>query len=355
MARQTEHPSAVEGGLCSPFLTRSRPLPYAATIMSLCSGGLTPARCDTLATSARATPPRSPWGTGYFYLTSHWSPKNHQIHQQTSSGLLQQQRRALSAVPWLWKLASARATSACLQRAPKPLARRKKPRLTLALTRAIRSLLRALNPASAAPCCPVAPMALRGLRPPTLQRPASRSTCAARPRAGWFDNFGASSQEKKDAAYKDQLEFLAARRSGKLLTSAEKRRKEVAGYMKARWLRASESRPTEPEPTPHPALQGGAAGRARVAPREPDANLRAGAQLADEHHPASGTVWGPEDGCVFCLASSPPHTSCSPPARACADNGERWDLKAKYTDEGYVDEDSDVLAKVRNFFGGGKK
>jgi hypothetical protein len=27
------------------------------------------------------------------------------------------------------------------------------------------------------------------------------------------------------------------------------------------------------------------------------------------------------------------------------DNGERWDLKAKYTDEGYEDADADVMGK----------
>lgn len=38
------------------------------------------------------------------------------------------------------------------------------------------------------------------------------------------------------------------------------------------------------------------------------------------------------------------------------DGGERFDLRGKYVDEGWVDEDADVLKKIGNFFsGGGKK
>ena len=32
------------------------------------------------------------------------------------------------------------------------------------------------------------------------------------------------------------------------------------------------------------------------------------------------------------------------------DNGERWDLKAKYTDEGYEDADADVMGKFMQLF-----
>jgi hypothetical protein len=37
------------------------------------------------------------------------------------------------------------------------------------------------------------------------------------------------------------------------------------------------------------------------------------------------------------------------------DNGERWDLKAKYTDEGYEDPDADVMGKIARFFSSGDK
>mmetsp|Transcript_31069 Transcript_31069/g.51324 ORF Transcript_31069/g.51324 Transcript_31069/m.51324 type:complete len:217 (+) Transcript_31069:95-745(+) len=37
------------------------------------------------------------------------------------------------------------------------------------------------------------------------------------------------------------------------------------------------------------------------------------------------------------------------------DNGGRFDLRLPYADQGYVDEDSDVMGKLGNFFGGGKK
>jgi hypothetical protein len=37
------------------------------------------------------------------------------------------------------------------------------------------------------------------------------------------------------------------------------------------------------------------------------------------------------------------------------DNGGRFDLRLPYADQGYVDEDSDVMGKLGNFFGGNKK
>lgn len=37
------------------------------------------------------------------------------------------------------------------------------------------------------------------------------------------------------------------------------------------------------------------------------------------------------------------------------DNGGRFDLRLPYADQGYVDEDADVMSKIGNMFGGGKK
>jgi len=37
------------------------------------------------------------------------------------------------------------------------------------------------------------------------------------------------------------------------------------------------------------------------------------------------------------------------------DNGGRFDLRLPYADQGYVDEDADVMKKLGNLFGGGKK
>jgi hypothetical protein len=37
------------------------------------------------------------------------------------------------------------------------------------------------------------------------------------------------------------------------------------------------------------------------------------------------------------------------------DNGGRFDLRLPYADQGYVDDDSDVMGKIGDFFGGGKK
>lgn len=37
------------------------------------------------------------------------------------------------------------------------------------------------------------------------------------------------------------------------------------------------------------------------------------------------------------------------------DNGGRFDLRLPYADQGYVDDDADVMGKIGNFFGGKKK
>mmetsp|Transcript_8170 Transcript_8170/g.10669 ORF Transcript_8170/g.10669 Transcript_8170/m.10669 type:complete len:210 (-) Transcript_8170:188-817(-) len=37
------------------------------------------------------------------------------------------------------------------------------------------------------------------------------------------------------------------------------------------------------------------------------------------------------------------------------DNGGRFDLRLPYADQGYVDDESDVMGKIAGFFGGGKK
>jgi hypothetical protein len=37
------------------------------------------------------------------------------------------------------------------------------------------------------------------------------------------------------------------------------------------------------------------------------------------------------------------------------DNGGRFDLRLPYAEQGYVDEDADVMGKLTSFFGGGKK
>ena len=37
------------------------------------------------------------------------------------------------------------------------------------------------------------------------------------------------------------------------------------------------------------------------------------------------------------------------------DNGGRFDLRLPYADQGYVDDDADLMGKMASFFGGGKK
>jgi len=37
------------------------------------------------------------------------------------------------------------------------------------------------------------------------------------------------------------------------------------------------------------------------------------------------------------------------------DNGGRFDLRLPYADQGYVDDESDIMSKLGSMFGGGKK
>ena len=74
--------------------------------------------------------------------------------------------------------------------------------------------------------------------------------------------------------------------------------------------------------------------------------------LRRSHHPA-GAVW---HACVPALWISRPFCGADASAlfyyasAAKYDNGERWDLKAKYTDEGYEDADADVMGKFMALF-----
>lgn len=45
---------------------------------------------------------------------------------------------------------------------------------------------------------------------------------------------------------------------------------------------------------------------------------------------------------------------CSLFYRGKFDNGGRFDLRLPYAEQGYVDEDADVMGKLTSFFGGGK-
>jgi hypothetical protein len=108
-------------------------------------------------------------------------------------------------------------------------------------------------------------------------------------------------------------EVLAQRRSGKSNGEVEKRRKEVAQYMKMskeeqRKVRAA--RPDNQGPTyeEEPKWFGSSILPTIILPVAPFGDPK-------------------------------------------MDGGERWDLKAKYTDEGYEDEESDVMGKLARFFG----
>ena len=127
-------------------------------------------------------------------------------------------------------------------------------------------------------------------------------------------------------------EILQARRSGKSLNGVDERRKEVAKYMKLskdeqRKFREKRS-PAEPIYEEDPPWFGTSAS-ARRRLREhawPQLTLRR---------------------CRCVLAVIIPQAPFGMPKY---DNGERWDLKAKYTDEGYEDAEADVMGKFMALF-----
>ena len=56
-----------------------------------------------------------------------------------------------------------------------------------------------------------------------------------------------------------------------------------------------------------------------------------------------------------CLVSNKSHWCFCAQVGGKYDNGGRFDLRLPYADQGYVDDDADVMGKLTSFFGGGKK
>ena len=143
---------------------------------------------------------------------------------------------------------------------------------------------------------------------------ARRAAAAPRVRAGLFDNFGKSTESAKDDEFRRQQEVLRARRSGKAIEAAQKRRAAVQQFV------------SDPE-----VKKRGKVSRQAFEGKKKEV-------YSEEDNKLGGIIipLAPFDIPEF-------------------DNGERWDLKAGYADEGWEDEDADVMKKIRNFFGGGKK
>ncbi len=112
-------------------------------------------------------------------------------------------------------------------------------------------------------------------------------------------------------------EILAARRSGKSLDGVNKRRREVANYMKLSKEEQRKFRESKPD--------------------------------------NQGPIYEEEPKWFGSSILPTIILPVAPFGDPKMDNGERWDLKAKYTDEGYEDEEADVMGKLARFFGGGKK
>lgn len=139
--------------------------------------------------------------------------------------------------------------------------------------------------------------------------------CTHAPVAGVFDNFGKSTDEKRDAEFKRQQEVLRERRAPgnkKSFVASQARRAEVSKYMK---MSKDEQR--------------------KYRERNPD---NAGTVYEDEKKEGAFSRG------LFILPIAP----FGDPKM---DGGERWDLKAKYTDEGWEDEEADVMGKIARFFG----
>uniref|UniRef100_A0A7S1WYS6 Uncharacterized protein n=1 Tax=Tetraselmis chuii TaxID=63592 RepID=A0A7S1WYS6_9CHLO len=129
-------------------------------------------------------------------------------------------------------------------------------------------------------------------------------------RAGLFDMFKESPEEKarKEAEFQQQQEVLARRRSGQWKQDVEARRANVTRYNTDEDYK-----------------------------KQVDEEKRARAPKQED--PPLGSI-------IIPLA---------PFGMPEYDLGERFDLKGPYVDNGWVDEEADVMGKLGNMFGGGKK
>lgn len=150
------------------------------------------------------------------------------------------------------------------------------------------------------------------LQAPRSLRPRSRS-CAPRTQA-LFGRRNTEADAEKEEQYRVQQELLQRRKTGAWQKDVTERRKEVSRYLNDKDYKK----------------QVDAEKRKRFLAAEKEAR---------EAEPKGFAIIIP----------------VNPMGMPMYDGGERFDLRGKYVDEGWVDEDADVLGKIGRWFKGGNK
>ncbi|CAG9460349.1 unnamed protein product [Pedinophyceae sp. YPF-701] len=132
-----------------------------------------------------------------------------------------------------------------------------------------------------------------------------------------------AAEAEKEEAWRAQQELIAARRAGKSMDAAKARRKDVSAYIKEERA-AREKAYREGKNVELP--------RGKKSKSQKD---RYEEQNADDL-----------GGIILPMA---------PFGMPEYDNGERWDLKAPYSEKGWVDEDASITNQIGKLFGFGRK
>lgn len=157
---------------------------------------------------------------------------------------------------------------------------------------------------------------------------------------GWFDGFGAggSGKDNLDEEWEKQQEILKFRRSSqgdrnKYFESIEERRVKASDKQKEMWAWQTKKYKKGEDPI------------------DEWKKRRASGQISDldDQYGEPDKIGGiPLPGASFGVGGEFG-------VGGKFDNGGRFDLRLPYADQGYVDDDADVMGKLANFFGGGKK
>mmetsp|Transcript_29957 Transcript_29957/g.34150 ORF Transcript_29957/g.34150 Transcript_29957/m.34150 type:complete len:211 (-) Transcript_29957:95-727(-) len=155
---------------------------------------------------------------------------------------------------------------------------------------------------------------------------------------GWFNGGTGNSKEDLDEQWRAQQEVLKTRRAPKsdrdaYFAKVEKRRKDATQDYKDRWSWQTKNYGKGEDPITEWKKQRENGNISDLDDQYGDPKKKGGIPL-----PMASFGVGGEFG----LGGK-------------FDNGGRFDLRLPYADQGYVDEDADVMGKIGDFFSGGKK
>lgn len=178
--------------------------------------------------------------------------------------------------------------------------------------------------------------------PTAKSAPAAQTTTTSTSLAGLFDNWGTggsgNSKESLDEQWEQQQAILKARRAPaaerkKYFQKVEERRAEASRKQKDMWAWQSKKYGKGEDPLNEWKKR-------RASGQISDLDDQYGDPKEVGGIPLPGASFGV--GGEFGVGGK-------------FDNGGRFDLRLPYAEQGYVDDDADVMGKISNFFGGGKK